>query len=451
MREIDNSEAQFRSMSDASPLGIFVSDLQGNCTYTNAAYQNISGQTLQETLGSNWASAIHSEDRQRAIQEWANAVHTQEPFVTEVRFKRKDNSVIWTRLNAATIRDNRNNDIVKGYVQIVENIGDRKAIEVILRVAEDALYEQQERARVTLNSIGDGVLTINLAGRVSYLNQKAELMTGWQFRDAVGLPLENVFNVVNIITRKQAVTPIKKALKENRITKLPANSVLVHRNGAELPIEDSIAPIHNRDSSVIGAVIVFHDASDARALTEKMTYLAQHDVLTGLPNRALLTERVTRALGMAKRNKKQVALLFIDVDNFKQINDSLGHATGDLLLVSIAKRLKYLVRNTDTLCRQGGDEFVILLTSIEQFNDAAQVAEKVIAAFSTPHRINGHLFPVTLSIGASIYPDDSGDVDTMFKHADTAMYHAKNCGRNNYQFFHSDVKDYDVKKIVKER
>ncbi len=444
MSKESNFENHFRSMSDASPLGIFVSDLEGSCTYANAAYQKISGQTLQETLGSHWARVIHSKDRQRAISEWANAIDTQRPFVAEVRLVRKDGSIVWTRLNGATICDGNNDQHVQGYVQIVEDIGDRKAIEVILRITENALFEQQERAMVTLNSIGDGVLTVNLMGQVSYLNHKAELMTGWLLHDAVGLPLTKVFNVIDSVTRKQAIHPIKQALKENRATKLTTNSVLIQRNGAELPIGDSIAPIHNRDSSVIGAVIVFHDASGSRALTEKMTYLAQHDVLTGLPNRALLTERVTQALGMAKRNKKRVALFFIDVDNFKHINDSLGHATGDQLLQSIANRLKHLVRNTDTLCRQGGDEFVILLTAIEHCLDAIQVAEKLISAFSDPHIINGHLLTITLSIGISIYPDDGQDVATIFNHADVAMYRAKVCGRNNYQFFNSGMKIKEV-------
>jgi diguanylate cyclase (GGDEF)-like protein len=181
--------------------------------------------------------------------------------------------------------------------------------------------------------------------------------------------------------------------------KLPANCLLVRRDGTESPIEDSIAPIHNRDNEVTGAVIVFHDVSETRAMAQKMLHMAQHDFLTGLANRALITERLTRALGLAQRKKKQVALLFIDLDNFKQINDSLGHAVGDKLLQSVAKRLKEIVRTTDTVCRQGGDEFVVLLTEIERRIDAAQVAEKLIAAFALPHIIHECELQITLSIG----------------------------------------------------
>jgi diguanylate cyclase (GGDEF)-like protein/PAS domain S-box-containing protein len=430
---LHDSETRFRVMSDASPLGIFVSDEQGNCIYTNAAYHTISGQTLDETLGTNWTSAIHPEDRVRAISVWGDAVRSQAPFVAEVRFLRKDKSVIWTRLNAAAI--NSSNKKFQGYVQIVEDISDRKSMELILRVAEETVFEQQERAQVTLNSIGDGVLTTNLTGKVCYLNRVAEVMTGWSLKDALGLPLEEVFTIIDAETRKAIASPIALALKSDSVVKLPGNSLLVRRDGTESPIEDSIAPIHNRNSEVTGAVIVFHDVSDARIMAQKMLHMAQHDFLTGLANRALLTERLMRAIGLAKRKNKQLALLFIDLDNFKQINDSSGHVVGDKLLQSVANRLQSVVRTTDTVCRQGGDEFVILLTEIEQRKDAAQVAEKLIAAFAQPHIIQGAELQVTLSIGLSVYPDDCTDVETAYQHADEAMYLAKNAGRNNYQFY----------------
>jgi diguanylate cyclase (GGDEF)-like protein/PAS domain S-box-containing protein len=444
-----DSDERFRAMSDASPLGIFVSDAQGNCIYTNAAYHSISGQTLEETLGTNWTSAIHPDDRLQAISEWGDAVRSQTPFIAEVRFLRKDKSVIWTRLNAAAIRAGNGGKKSQGYVQIVEDISDRKSIELILRVSEETVFEQQERAQVTLNSIGDGVLTTNIAGKVSYLNRVAETMTGWSLKDALGLPLEEVFTLIEAETRKAPLNPIARALKSNITVKLPANCLLVRRDGTEAPIEDSIAPIHNRNNEVTGAVIVFHDVSETRAMAQKMLHMAQHDFLTGLANRALITERLTRALGLAQRKKKQVALLFIDLDNFKHINDSLGHAVGDKLLQSVAKRLQEVVRITDTVCRQGGDEFVVLLTEIEQRNDAAQVAEKLIAAFALPHIIHECELQITLSIGVSVYPDDCKDVEEAFQHADEAMYQAKKVGRNNYQFFSAEHSNLQPLTIIK--
>lgn len=430
-----DSDERFRAMSDASPLGIFVSDAQGNCIYTNAAYHTISGQTLEETLGTNWTGAIHPEDRMKAISEWGDAVRNHAPFVAEVRFLRKDKSVLWTRLNAAMIHTDKSQEKSLGYVQIVEDISERKAMEKVLRVSEETVFEQQERAQVTLNSIGDGVLTTNLAGKISYLNRVAEDMTGWLLKDAIGLPVEEVFKLIDADTRKPPVNPVSRALKSDATVKLPSNCLLVRRDGTEYPIEDSVAPIHNRDNEMTGAVIVFHDVSETRAMAQKMLHMAQHDFLTGLANRALLTERLTRAIGLAQRKKKQVALLFIDLDNFKHINDTLGHTIGDKLLQSVAKRLTEVVRITDTVCRQGGDEFVVLLTEIEHCGDAAQVAQKLIAAFALPHVIQEYTLEVTLSVGVSVYPDDGLDVDSLYQHADSAMYQAKKAGRNNYQFY----------------
>jgi len=431
------SEARFRAMSDASPLGIFVSDVHGECVYTNDAYHTISGLSLEQTLGTNWSMAIHPDDRQRVVLEWRAAAHGDATFKSEARFLRADGSIVWARLNAATMLDGQQQ---RGYVQIVEDITERKA-------AEDALFEEKERAQVTLNSIGDAVLTTNLPGNVTYLNLVAEAMTGWSREKALGRPLSEVFKIVDGATRQEAPNPAQLAICENRTVGLAANSILLRRDGVESPIEDSAAPIHNRDGQVAGAVIVFHDVSESRAMALKMAHLAQHDFLTGLPNRMLLTERLSRAIGQARRHKKRVALMFIDLDYFKHINDSLGHAIGDLLLKMVAERLTLCIRDTDTVCRQGGDEFVILLAEIEHTLDAAPVAEKLLVAFAEPCLIGGHELHVTLSIGIAIYPDDGQDADEVMKNADTAMYHAKANGRNNFQFFTTEMNTRAVRRL----
>ncbi|UCV24601.1 EAL domain-containing protein [Ferribacterium limneticum] len=431
------SEARFRAMSDASPLGIFVSDVHGECIYTNEAYQAISGLSLEQTLGTNWRMAIHPDDRERVLVEWRAAALGKEKFTTKARFLRADGSIVWARLNAAAMLDGLQ---PRGYVQTVEDITERNA-------AEDALFEEKERAQVTLNSIGDAVLTTNLPGNVTYLNQVAEMMTGWSCQNAIGRPLSEVFRIVDGTTREVAPNPAQRAISENRTVGLAADSILLRRDGFESAIEDSAAPIHNRDGQVAGAVIVFHDVSESRAMALKMAHLAQHDFLTGLPNRVLLTERLSRAIGQARRHSKRVAMMFIDLDYFKHINDSLGHAVGDLLLQMVAERLKLCVRDTDTVCRQGGDEFVILLTEIEQAPDAAPVAEKILAAFAEPCLICGNELHVTLSIGISIYPDDGQDADDVMKNADTAMYHAKANGRNNYQFFTAEMNTLAVRRL----
>jgi len=446
---LGNSEARFRAISDASPLGIFVSDAQGGCVYTNAAYHKISGFSFEQTLGTNWSMAIHPDDRERVLAEWRIAAHSLEPFQSEYRFQQKDNSVVWTRVNSAAMRDDQGDGRkFFGLVQTVEDISERKITESVLRAAEEALFEEKERAQVTLNSIGDAVLTTDLAGNVTYLNQVAEAMTGWSRESALGRPLAEVFRIIDGKSRSVADNPAQRAIKEDKTVGLAADCVLIRRDGFESAIEDSAAPIHNREGQVIGAVLVFHDVSESRAVALRMAHLAQHDFLTGLPNRVLLNERCSQAIGQANRHKKQVGLLFLDLDFFKRINDSLGHAIGDQLLQSVAERLIAGVRTTDTVCRQGGDEFVILLAEIEQPQDATYVAEKLLAAFALPHQIEGHELHVSLSIGISVYPDDGNNVDSVMQNADTAMFHAKANGRNKYQFYRADMNTSAVRRLT---
>jgi len=314
----------------------------------------------------------------------------------------------------------------------VRNAIERKAV-------EDALYLERERAVVTLNSIGDAVLCTDISGKVTYLNLVAETMTGWWRKEAIGKPIAEVFRIIDGATRKTARDPMEMAVEQNRTVGLTVNCVLVRRDGFESAIEDSAAPIHDRAGRVIGAVIVFHDVSAALAMTIQMTHSAQHDVLTSLPNRLLLNDRITQSIAVARRQKKHLAVIFLDLDRFKYINDSLGHAIGDELLQSISKRLLANVRGSDTVSRQGGDEFVILLAEIARPQDAAISAQKLLHSLSAPHLLGGQELHIDGSIGISVYPADGNDAEMLIKSADTAMYHAKECGRNNFQFFTADM------------
>jgi PAS domain S-box-containing protein len=205
------SELRFRAMSDASPLGIFVSDVQGDCVYTNAAYHSISGLTFEETLGTKWSTAIHPDDRQRVLAEWRDAAGSGAPFQTEFRFLQPDGSVVWARVNSAAMNDGL---AANGRVKTVEDISQRKAAEFALRAVEEALFEERERAQVTLNSIGDAVLTTDLQGNVTYLNLVAEAMTGWSREDALGRPLSEVFRIIDGATRQAA--PILRSAPSGR-------------------------------------------------------------------------------------------------------------------------------------------------------------------------------------------------------------------------------------------
>ena len=237
-----------------------------------------------------------------------------------------------------------------------------------------------------------------------------------------------------------------QAIAQNQTVGLTPNCLLVRRDGVESSIEDSAAPIHDRRGTVTGAVMVFHDVTTARALSLQMAYLAQHDGLTELPNRALLADRLKQAIALASRRKRQLALLFLDMDRFKNINDSLGHAIGDRLLQSVAHRLVSCVRSSDTVSRQGGDEFVILLPDISHLEDAAICSEKIRQALSAPHSMDQHDLHVTGSIGIATYPDDGVDSETLLQHADFAMYHAKEKGRNNVQYFKTEINTHAVER-----
>jgi diguanylate cyclase (GGDEF)-like protein/PAS domain S-box-containing protein len=306
-------------------------------------------------------------------------------------------------------------------------------------IARLELFTEKERAQVTLNSIGDAVLCTDLVGNVTYLNVVAEHMIGWSRQEAVGHPLAEVFQIIDGATHKPSANPMELAVQQDRTVGLAANCILVRRDGNETAIEDSAAPIHDRDGQVTGAVIVFHDVSMARSMVLEMSHLAQHDILTDLPNRLLLSDRLTQAITLARRHQHQVAVLFLDLDGFKNINDSLGHAIGDKLLQSVAARLSACVRKSDTVSRQGGDEFVILLSEVAHAADAAISAAKIITELKRAHSIGEHSLRVTVSIGISTYPDHGEDAETLVKNADTAMYHAKEYGPNNYQFYKKDM------------
>ncbi|MGM0912925.1 MAG: diguanylate cyclase domain-containing protein [Pseudomonadota bacterium] len=328
----------------------------------------------------------------------------------------------------------------KGHAPRVQDLTERNTTSASRRDAAEALDAERAWARVALDTIGDAVLTIDLQGTVTYMNRVAEALTGWREAQALGQPLSRVFHLVDGKTHQATHPPGWRAIEENRALGFALDCVLIHKDGSKLEIEDSAAPIHDPEGLVTGAVIVFHDASRSPAMLERMAYLAQHDALTGLPNRALLKERLSQAMGLARRHRHQLALLYLDLDDFKSINDSLGHAVGDALLKAVAGRLQECMRDIDTVCRQGGDEFVILLAEISQLDDAVRVADKLLAILGRPYLIRGHELLITLSIGISRYPEDADDAEALMHHADMAMYHVKRSGRNGHQCFTAEMK-----------
>lgn len=301
--------------------------------------------------------------------------------------------------------------------------------------AENQVFEEKERFRVTLSSIGDAVITVDVAGRVTYLNPVAELMTDWRLDLARGEPVEAVMPIVNSVDGSPLRNPVRMALELQDTVGLAADTALIRRDGQRFDIEDSASPIKDRHGEIIGAVMVFHDVSEMRSMAIRMAHLAQHDALTGLPNRLMLYERAEQAILLAEREQEQVAVMYLDLDRFKTVNDSLGHEVGDRLLVEFARRLSSAMRHSDTLSRQGGDEFVILQTGLKEASQAGQLARKLLRLCAEPFVVQGRELNVSVTIGIAVFPADGSHFDELAKHADAALYAAKNAGRNRFHYF----------------
>jgi diguanylate cyclase (GGDEF)-like protein/PAS domain S-box-containing protein len=314
-------------------------------------------------------------------------------------------------------------------------------------------WQENALATITLDSIGEGVVRTDICGNVTYLNGFAEKMSGWFREEALGRPVADVLRLIDSVSGAvlpNAVVIVTQGDRSAIATTKCTNCTLVRRDGLEFGIENRVAIIHDHDGNAIGAVISFRDVSTARAASLEMSRVAQHDVLTHLPNRTLFDDRLTQAISLAERQGKQLAVLFVDVDQFKRINDTLGHGVGDKLLRSVAGRLTACIRRTDTVSRLGGDEFLILLSQVEHAEDAAVTARKILRAIASPHIVDNKSLDVNVSIGGSTYPADGQDAESLVRQADVAMYEAKQHGRNSYQSFRADMTMRLAKRVLLE-
>jgi diguanylate cyclase (GGDEF)-like protein/PAS domain S-box-containing protein len=313
---------------------------------------------------------------------------------------------------------------------------------------ERLLFTDRDRAQITLNSIRDAVLSTDSGWSITFLNPMAEQLIGWTNAQAAGRPVSEVFQVLHGTTRERLVPQLELEVQRGRTMILPTNCILVRRDGHESPIEDSAAPIFDRDDHIAGMVVVFHDVRASHATARQVMHLAEHDILTSLPNRALLEDRLERAVAGAQQHNRRISVISVDLDHFKHINESVGHLIGDQLLRAVSQRIGPCVRSIDTVSRQGGDEFIVLLSEVKHAEDAAIIAEKIRLAVIAPYSIANHYLHLSASIGVSLYPDDGEDAETLLQSADTAMYHAKEKGRNNCQFFKQEMNVRAVERQV---
>ncbi|MEX1057223.1 MAG: diguanylate cyclase [Natronospirillum sp.] len=377
------------AVSDALPLGVMITDAYGNCVYSNAALERLTGRSSSRLLGSHWISSIHIDDRLGLVRDWEEAMRQHRPFVVEARLTRLDGTNVWIRQTITVVNESRQK---YGHAHTIEDVSASREQILVQQKKQQHLAEENTRAQITLDCIGDAVICTDTAGCVTYMNVVAEQLTGCLRAVSLGKPLGAVFKAVDATTRKPVPSPAQRAIETRSIVALAANSVLIRSNGKDVAIEDSAAPIYDQQDQLTGAVIVFHDAKFSAEAASRMAHLAEHDSLTGLCNRNALKKKFAQSQRLAKRHRKQMSILFIDLDNFKSINDQLGHESGDRLLVSLSKQLVGAVRETDIVCRYGGDEFVILLSEIEQ-------------------------------------PDHGEDVENLIRVADSEMYRAKAAGK----------------------
>jgi diguanylate cyclase (GGDEF)-like protein/PAS domain S-box-containing protein len=309
-----------------------------------------------------------------------------------------------------------------------EFLGRIRAIERMHKT-EMQLRESEERYRITIEYSNDGVVLIK-DNTYLYINERFLKMFGYKNKeDALK---NNIYNNVHPEDReglREFMSNVEEALRPPRLYEFRG----VRQDGATIYIEASITHITYQGELAILAFL--RDVTERRVAEETIRRLAYHDALTGLPNRVLMSDRLTVAMARAERTRKKLALMMLDLDKFKEVNDTLGHATGDLLLKAVAERLTQSLRKNDTVSRQGGDEFIVILPDLADKNDAGMLAQKILHLFHKPFHLVKQTISISTSIGIALYPDDGITVDELIKHADIAMYEAKKKGRNQYQYY----------------
>jgi diguanylate cyclase (GGDEF)-like protein/PAS domain S-box-containing protein len=302
--------------------------------------------------------------------------------------------------------------------------------------------------RLTLQSVRDAVATTDAQSRMTSWNSAAETLTGWTQQEVLGRSVDEVLNLREYGTDSPLPNPASSALLKHQVSHTPSHCLLIGKDGRRVSVHLAATPIPDAEGATVGCLVVFYDASEAIRLAERISYLAQHDPLTGLPNRILFADRLDQATRLADRTRESVAVIFLDLDSFHQLNETAGHAAGDEFLKEIAYRLTGALRETDTVCRMGGDEFVLLLTNIRSIATVDSLAAKLLQEVDQPFQIAGETLQSTCSMGVSVYPSDAGDGETLMQLADGAMHRAKKAGRNRYLFARDKSTMKDAPEII---
>ncbi|MEW5942937.1 MAG: EAL domain-containing protein [Pseudomonadota bacterium] len=411
---------------EQSSEAIITRDCNDVITSWNNAAARMFGYLPEEAIGMSAAMLRPPESGTDGHDEALTRVKTPESVFIEARRIAKDGAILDVAASVSPLYDEDGRHI--GAISIIRDI-------TLQKRNEEALFEEKERAQVTLASIGDAVITTDARGRVEYLNLVAEELTGWHTEEASGLPLPEVFRIINEHTRNPVENPVEKCLREGRVVGLANHTLLINREGREVAIEDSAAPIRNRTGEIIGVVMVFHDVSKARTLAKRLSWQANHDMLTGLSNRFAFENRLNHLIAGALEDNQQHALLYLDLDQFKVVNDTCGHMAGDELLKQLGILLQGKMRESDMLARLGGDEFGVLLLNCP-IGQARRIANEIRNAVQD-YRFSWRdkSFAIGVSIGVVSIHAGSHQLADVLSKADVACYAAKEAGRNRVHVY----------------
>ncbi len=375
----------------------------------------------------DWYRLVHPDDIARVQLQMREHLEGKTSFFESVhRMKHQTGDWRWMKSRAKAILDENGRLLRLLGVEVDITEG---------KLYEDALFREKESAQITLQSIGDGVITTDANSNVEYINPVAEELTGWKVDDASGRSIDEIFRAFHEETCEPLENPLAVSIRRDRAIKSVRPTLLIRRDGNELYIESTASPIRDGKGSVTGGVLVFHDVSESRELNRRLSYHASHDILTGLVNRRELENRLERALKSARARETSYALLYLDLDQFKIVNDSCGHSAGDALLGQLGALLKSKVRWRDTLARLGGDEFGVLLESCS-LEEAMNTAETLRVAIGDYKFVwEERNFRLGVSIGVVPITADNEDVAALLSAADSACAAAKEAGRNRIHSF----------------
>ena len=420
---------------DAASNSILITDLGGNIVWSNPAFSKSSGYSAEEAIGKNQTQFISDERDIVLYSQMWNTVVTGKTWQGEIVSRRK-NGAPYTEEVIVTPVSSRSGEITN-FVAIKQDITERK-------LAEQARSEAEEKYRTIFEDAVIGIFQISPEGRPVSINRALAQMQGYDSP-------EEFLAAVADVSRQVCVDPDRalsliREMQENGIAQ-KAEIEVYRKDRAKRWVIANMRLVRDSGGSILLYEGTVEDITERKVAEERVQFLAYFDALTGLPNRTLLGDRIAIALGGAHRRKESIAFLFLDLDRFKIVNDTLGHSVGDMLLQEVAERLKKWVRAQDTVARVGGDEFVVMLTGVRLASEAAAAAEKLVDLITTEFSIHSHLLNVTCSIGISMFPENGADPETLVKHADAAMYSGKQKGPNNIEFFTDDLNVQMVERL----